>query len=217
MGIEKPKFEIRHGGPEFQLEEAKVQELFLSYKEQFAPQQGEGGTGLKDEDILAHLRYVLTQPETVVLFSEDEIIGMGGIRYYEECPKFPKHSIVELGTLIVTHAFRGKGISEEILASLKQEALARSPRDRGIIFSMITANPIVQHQATKAGYKEQATAEWVEMTGSPTAKTAYLEQWGYKPYVNMEHVYNDPGRVNRLMKSVKDRVSTLLASLVKGR
>ena len=86
-----------------------------------------------------------------------------------------------------------------------------------LFLSMITANPIVQHQATKAGYKEQATPDWVQMTGSPDSKTAYLEQWGYKPYVNMEHVYNDPGRVNRLMKSVKDRVSTLLASLVKGR
>lgn len=210
MGIEKPKFEIRHGGPELHLEESQVQDLFVSYKEQFAPQQGEGGTGLKDEDILGYLCYVLTQPETVVLFSEGEIIGMGGLRYYEDNPKFPKNSIVELGTLIVTHTFRGKGISEEILASLKQEALARSPRDRGIIFSLITANPIIQHQASKAGYQPQATADWVGMTGSPATKKDYLEQWGYKPYVNMEHVYNDPGRVNRLLGNVKSRVKALI-------
>ncbi|MFA6024597.1 MAG: GNAT family N-acetyltransferase [Candidatus Gracilibacteria bacterium] len=210
MGIEKLKFEIRHGGAELHLEERQTQALFVSYKEQFLAQQGEGGNGLKDSEILDYLHYVLAQPETVVLFSEGEPIGMGGIRYYQDNPSYPKNSIVELGTLIVTHAFRGNGISEEILAKLQEEALARNPLDRGIIFSLITANPIVEHQATKANYRPQSSSKWVQMTGSPDSKTAYLEKWGYKPYVNMEHAYNDPGAVNKFLGEVRSRVATLL-------
>lgn len=216
MEGEKLKYEVRHGGPELHLEEKQVQELFLSYKEQFAPQQGEGGTGLTDEQILGYLHYVLAQPETVVLFSEDgQVMGMGGIRYFEENPAYPNNAIVELGTLSVPHAFRGKRISEEVLCTLKKEALLRKPRNSGIIFSLITANPIVEHQAGKAGYKEMPADDWVRMTGSPSEKRDYLERWGYKPYVNMEHVYNDPGRVNRFMINVKDRVATLLGELLK--
>lgn len=216
MEKERPKYEVRHGGLELDLPEAEIQALFLSYKEQFAPQQGEGGTGLTDEQILGYLHYVLAQPETVVLFSDGgQVMGMGGIRYFEPNPAYPNNAIVELGTLCVAHAFRGQGISEEILRTLREEALWRKPRNSGVIFSLITANPAVEHQAEKAGYKKMPEVDWIRMTSSPPEKKDYLEKWGYKPYVNMEHVYNDPGRVNRLMAEVKDRVQILLGKLLK--
>lgn len=216
MEGEKLKYEVHHGGGHLYLDEGQIQSIFLSYKEQFAPQQVEGGTGPTDEQILGYLHYVLDQPETVVLLSNDgQVMGMGGIRYFKENAAYPNNAIVELGTLSVPHAFRGKGISEDILRILKEEALWRKPRNSGVIFSLITANPAVEHQAEKAGYKKMPEVDWIRMTSSPPEKKDYLEKWGYKPYVNMEHVYNDPGTVNRLMTEVKYRVQILLGKLLR--
>ncbi len=117
---------------------------------------------MADETIIKYLKYVLALQETVVLFSpEGQVQGRGGIRYFNENPSYANNSIVELGTLVVTHAARGSGLSEDILATLKLEALEREKKklgDRGVIFSLMTANPAVEHQAPKQDIN------WFQMT-----------------------------------------------------
>jgi GNAT superfamily N-acetyltransferase len=209
MEGEKVKYELRHGGPELHLEDEQVQALFDSYKEQFGRQQAE--TGLTDEAIRGYLQNVLSQPKTVILFSEDKVMGMGGIHYFSENSKYPKNAIVELNTFVVTKEFRGKGVSEEILDSLQKEAFAACPQDRGIIFTLITANPIVEHQAVKKGYREKPVTDWLQMTGVTPREEGYFEKFGYKTFVNEEYLYRDPSRVNQVREVVKKRVLALLA------
>ncbi len=214
MGLEKPKFEILHGGPELKLEEAQLRELFDSYKEQFVKQQADG---LTDEAIINYLKYVLELPETVVLFSpEGQLLGMGGIRYFDENPRYANNSIVELGTLVVTHAARGSGLSEDILSALKIEALDREkkkPGDRGMIFSLMTANPAVVRQATKAGYTVVSDDHWIDMIQKPQ-KREHLEKYGYKPYVNMDSYKENPKPVNDTLTKVKTAARQLLSDLI---
>lgn len=211
MGIEKPKFEIQHGGPELQLQEEQVQQLFDSYNEQFVRQQSE--SGLTDEAIRGYLMQALRDPRTVIFSSEDKVMGMGGIHYFPENPKYPSNAIVELNTLVVTKEFRGQGVSEEILDSLQKEAFAACPQNRGIIFTLITANPIVEHQAGKKGYNEKAVQDWLEMTGVRPKEEGYFEKFGYKTFVNEEYVYRNPSKVNTVREAVKTRVLALLARL----
>lgn len=220
MGIEKPKFEIIHGGPDLKLDEAQIRELFDSYKEQFVKQQAEG---LTDEIINEYLKYVLALEDTVVLFSpEGQVLGMGGIRYFNENPSYANNSIVELGTLVVTHAARGSGLSEDILATLKLEALEREkkkPGDRGVIFSLMTANSAVVHQATKAGYKLVSNDHWLDMIGYPDlkhpGKRESLEKFGYQPYVNMDSYKADPKPVKSTLGSVRENVLAMLGDLIR--
>lgn len=211
MEGEKVKYELRHGGPELQLEEEQARLLFEAYKEQFVRQQVE--TGLTDEAIRGYLQDVLRQPGTVIFFSEDKVMGMGGIHYFPENSKYPNNAIVELNTLVVTKEFRGKGVSEEILDSLQKEALAVCPQGRGIVFTLITANPIVEHQAGKKGYREKPVSDWLQMTGVTPREEGYFEKFGYKTFVNEEFLYRDPSRVNQVRELVKTRVLALLARL----
>lgn len=209
MEGERVQYELRHGGPELQLQEEQARQLFDSYKEQFVRQQVE--SGLTDEAIRGYLTQVLNDPRTVILFSEDKVMGMGGIHYFPENPKYPNNAIVELNTLVVTREFRGKGVSEEILDSLQKEAFAACPQDRGIIFTLITSNPIVEHQADKKGYKEKPTADWLQMTGVRPREEGYFEKFGYKTFVNEEYLYRNLSRVNNVREAVKTRVMALLA------
>lgn len=109
MEKERPKYEVRHGGLELDLPEAEIQALFLSYKEQFAPQQGEGGTGLTDEQILGYLHYVLAQPETVVLFSDGgQVMGMGGIDTLSQTLRTQTMPLLSLGLFVLHMLFVGR-------------------------------------------------------------------------------------------------------------
>lgn len=209
MGVEELKFEIKQGGPELQLEDEPFNSLLESYEEQFV-RQLEAGEITKDQ-IKMYLSQALKDVGTQVLVYEGNVVGMGSVHKFRENPDFPNNDIIELNTLVVPKNFRGKGFSEEIIESLQAAALSEAKRNgRGLISTLITANPIVAHQAGKKKYTERSLKSWEALTGLKT-KPGYMERYGYKPFVNEEHLYRDPRPVNNFRIGIKDRVLSLLS------
>ena len=194
-------FEVRHGGPELNISDSQINELFLAYKDQYVRQQADGS--MPDEEILTYLKKALREPETIVLFNDDdEVAGMIGINYFDENKDFPNDSLVEFKTLIVCHKYRGQGISDKLRKMLRDETVARCPKERGIIFTSVTSTPQVIHLLQKDGYEEIPGIDWAQMTGC-TVPEAYRQKYGYRAFIDKKHGY--PTELNSLREGFEDK------------
>lgn len=184
LDIASQNFDVKHGGPELNLSSSQIDELFVAYKDQFVRQQAQGE--MPDDEILAYLKKSLIEPETIILFSGDEVVGMIGINYYEDNKDFPNDSIVESKTSIVCHKFRGQKIYGELRKMLHDEVLARCPEDRGVIFTSVTSNEKVIHVLERDGYREVPGMEWANMTGCKVPEE-YRQRYGYRAFIDDSH------------------------------
>lgn len=204
LDIDLQDFEVKNGGPELKLSESQIQDLFIAYKDQYVRQQAEGS--MPDNEILEYLMNSLHEPETILLFNGDEVVGMIGINYFEENKDYPNDSIVEFKTLIVCHKYRGKKISGEMRKMLRDQTVARCPEGHGVIFTSVTSTKEVIHMLEKDGYTEVPGMEWAEMTNCKVTEE-YRRKYGYRAFIDKTH--SSGSEVNSLTGGFKSKVNKI--------
>ena len=129
--------------------------ILLKFEQEIISAERPFNSTLKDGEIhLYDLRQIMEseKAEVVVAEIENEIIGSGFAIIKEDPDQFVKHTrFVYLGFMYVKPAHRGKGVSQAIIETLKEWAIAHDIHE--VRLQLYDENSIAKSAYLKAGFK----------------------------------------------------------------
>ncbi len=205
MKIEKQQFgefSVCQGGPEVEYEEADFEELLQGFVKGVTvppPKTFEEYTSEKRD----YLGKQLKLPETVAVFHGEKLVGMGGLRVKPVESK-PNDIYIELKSLIVSEAFRGKDLAKVISAEREKNAVEMAGKEgKGCVLFFMTERENVMESASKRDYVRVPAREWIQETTAGwteeevEAEAAEMDnEWKLKVFKNDSHSFKNTHEVD---------------------
>ncbi len=208
------EFMIDRGSPKLAYDEADFEALLKvfvdatfteEYRAEYMPKKR------------AFLKEQLTQPETVVVFQGDKLVGFGGLRVVP-VESNPNDVYIELKSLVVSEACRGKDLAKVISEEREKTALTKARAEgKGCILFFVTENQAVMESASKRGYAYVPAREWFKETrpnepaGPRDAEADEMENvYGMKVFRNDSYSSKNAREVGVEQKGVTTAVDSAL-------
>lgn len=154
-------FTLASGGPELNYSEDDFEELLKAFVEDVYTSELWDSMVAKKREFF---KKQLQDPDTVVVFHGEKLVGFGGIREWPT-DSGTQDIYVELKSVVVSKSFRGGNLAKMISAAREKNAVEKGKRvGKGCVLFFMTTQKNVMESAEKRGYSLVLAKDWVQET-----------------------------------------------------